>query len=117
MIVTFSIILWGLSKRIDNISFAGYTFSLPDGYLFYLVLIYSVFGTVLTFIIGKPLPLLHFRQQRFEADFRYALIRLRENSEAIALYKGEKEESNIINQITYGSASNFFDRNHNFLPS
>ena len=107
MIVTFSIILWGLSKRIDNISFAGYTFSLPDGYLFYLVLIYSVFGTVLTFIIGKPLPLLHFRQQRFEADYRYALIRLRENSEAIALYKGEKEEKKRLNEYFSDIVKNY----------
>lgn len=107
MIVTFSIILWGLSKRIDNISFAGYTFSLPDGYLFYLVLIYSVFGTVLTFIIGKPLPLLHFRQQRFEADYRYTLIRLRENSEAIALYKGEKEEKKRLNEYFSDIVKNY----------
>ena len=107
MIVTFSIILWGLSKRIDNISFAGYTFSLPDGYLFYLVLIYSVFGTVMTFIIGKPLPLLHFRKQRFEADFRYALIRLRENSEAIALYKGEKEEKKRLNEYFSDIVKNY----------
>lgn len=92
MLVTFAIILWGLSERVENVSVAGYTFSLPDGYLFYLALIYAVCGTLITFIIGKPLALLHFRQQRFEADYRYSLIRLRENSEAVALYKGESEE-------------------------
>ncbi|MBQ3774806.1 MAG: ABC transporter ATP-binding protein/permease [Ruminobacter sp.] len=97
MLVTFSIILWGLSSRVENVTVGDFTFSLPDGYLFYLALIYAVCGTVITFIIGKPLALLHFRQQRFEADYRYSLIRLRENAEAVALYKGEKEESSRLN--------------------
>lgn len=97
MLVTFSIILWGLSSRVENVTVGDFTFSLPDGYLFYLALIYAVCGTVITFIIGKPLALLHFRQQRFEADYRYSLIRLRENAEAVALYKGEKEESTRLN--------------------
>ena len=97
MLVTFSIILWGLSSRVENVTVGDFTFSLPDGYLFYLALIYAVCGTVITFIIGKPLALLHFRQQRFEADYRYSLIRLRENAEAVALYKGENEESTRLN--------------------
>ena len=61
----------------------------------------------MTFIIGKPLPLLHFRQQRFEADYRYALIRLRENSEAIALYKGEKEEKKRLNEYFSDIVKNY----------
>ena len=97
MLVTFAIILWGLSSRVEGVTVAGFTFNLPDGYLFYLALIYAVCGTLITFIIGKPLALLHFRQQRFEADYRYSLIRLRENGEAVALYKGEKEENGRLN--------------------
>ena len=53
-------------------------------------MIYSVAGTLITFILGKPLVKLNFRQQRYEADFRFSLIRVRENAESIALYKGEE---------------------------
>lgn len=92
MLVTFAIILWGLSAPVKDVTVFGFTFDLPEGYLFYLALAYAAAGTVLTFVIGKPLPLLHFRQQRFEADYRYSLIRMRENAESVALYRGEEEE-------------------------
>jgi putative ATP-binding cassette transporter len=55
-------------------------------------LIYAMFGTALTHWIGSPLVLLDFRQQRFEADFRFNLVRVRENSEQIALLQGESAE-------------------------
>ena len=51
--------------------------------------LYAVLGTWLTFKIGRPLVGLNFAQQRFEADFRFSLVRLRENTESIALYGGE----------------------------
>ena len=53
---------------------------------------YSAIGTWLTLRIGKPLVKLNFNQQRFEADFRFSMARLRENSESVALDNGEKEE-------------------------
>jgi putative ATP-binding cassette transporter len=62
------------------------------GYMLWLAIIYSVAGTWLTHIIGKKLIRLNFNQQRVEADFRYALIRVRENTEAIALARGEADE-------------------------
>ena len=55
-------------------------------------LLYAIVGTWLTHLIGKPLIGLDFDQQRYEADFRFALVRLRENSEGVALYRGEQEE-------------------------
>jgi putative ATP-binding cassette transporter len=55
-------------------------------------LFYSVLGTWLTVKVGNPLVLLNFNQQRFEADFRFSMVRVRENSESIALYGGEKHE-------------------------
>src|SRR5258708_9247331 len=55
-------------------------------------LVYAIAGTWLTHLIGRPLIGLDFNQQRFEADFRFSLVRLRENSEGVALYRGEPEE-------------------------
>ena len=62
------------------------------GYLVWGALIYAIFGTVLTHRIGAPLVDLNFQQQRYEADFRFNLVRVRENAEQIALLKGESAE-------------------------
>ncbi|MGH7000221.1 MAG: ABC transporter ATP-binding protein/permease, partial [Stellaceae bacterium] len=61
-------------------------------YLAWAALIYAGLGTWLTVKIGRPLVPLNFAQQRFEADFRYSLVRLRENAESVALYGGEPPE-------------------------
>jgi putative ATP-binding cassette transporter len=84
---SFLTILWGLSGPIDL-----FGIQIP-GYLFWLALVYAIVGTVFTHLIGRPLAAIMFRQQRVEADFRYALVRLRENMEGIALYHGEAEEN------------------------
>jgi putative ATP-binding cassette transporter len=62
------------------------------GYLVWVALVYAVAGTGLTHLIGRRLIKLDFNQQRFEADFRFGLVRLRENSEGVALYRGEEAE-------------------------
>ena len=62
------------------------------GYLVLAALIYAIVGTTLTHLIGWPLISLNFRQQRFEADFRFNLVRSRENSEQIASLNGEAAE-------------------------
>jgi putative ATP-binding cassette transporter len=62
------------------------------GYMLWLAIIYSVAGTWITHRIGRKLIRLNFNQQRVEADFRYGLIRVRENTEAIALAGGEADE-------------------------
>ena len=69
----------------------GYEVSIP-GYLVWAALIYAIVGTAVTHWIGKPLINLNFLQQRYEADFRFNLVRVRENSEQIALLKGEPAE-------------------------
>ncbi len=84
--VSFVGILWGLS---GEISVLGVTI---PGYMVWVALIYAVLGTGLTHLVGKPLVALRFLQQRVEANFRYALVRLRENVEGVALYGGEGEE-------------------------
>ncbi|MFG3756942.1 SbmA/BacA-like family transporter, partial [Klebsiella pneumoniae] len=62
------------------------------GYLVWFALVYSVIGTWLTHLVGWPLVSLDFRQQQYEADFRFNLVRVRENAEQIALLKGEPAE-------------------------
>jgi putative ATP-binding cassette transporter len=87
---SFVIILWGLSAAAPLHLF-GNDFSIP-GYLVWGALIYAIFGTALTQWIGSPLVLLDFNQQRREADFRFNLVRVRENAEQIALLRGERAE-------------------------
>jgi putative ATP-binding cassette transporter len=87
---SFMIILWGLSAAAPLHLF-GVTFNIP-GYLLWAALIYAVIGTALTHLIGRALIALNFQQQRYEADFRFNLVRVRENSEQIALLDGERAE-------------------------
>jgi len=86
MLVSFTVILWELS---GDFTIGGV--SIP-GFMFWVALVYTGIGSWLTYKIGRPLVKLNFNQQRFEADYRYALVRLRENSEGVALYKGEELE-------------------------
>jgi putative ATP-binding cassette transporter len=87
---SFIIILWNLSEEAPVHLFgSGLVF---HGYLVWAALLYAVLGTVLTHRIGWPLIPLHFQQQRFEADFRFNLVRTRENSEQIAALHGEAAE-------------------------
>ena len=87
---SFVVILWGLSNEAPLHLF-GQDYPIP-GYLVWGALIYAVLGTWLTHLIGRPLVDLNFQQQRFEADFRFNLVRARENSEQIALLQGEPAE-------------------------
>lgn len=89
-LVSFVAILWGLSNAAPLHLF-GQEYEIP-GYLVWGALIYSVLGTVLTHLIGWPLVGIDFRQQQYEADFRFNLVRVRENSEQIALLHGEQAE-------------------------
>ena len=84
---SFITILWTLSGPVTILGL-----SIP-GYMVWVALLYAVVGTWLTHLIGKPLTALNFQQQRVEADFRFNLVRLRENVEGVALYGGEAEEN------------------------
>ena len=85
-LVSFVVILWTLSGSLQI-----FGMDIP-GYLVWVALVYAIAGTFLTHFIGRKLIGLDFNQQRVEADFRFSLVRLRENSEGIALYRGEAEE-------------------------
>jgi putative ATP-binding cassette transporter len=90
-LVSFLGILWTLSgASVFPLGPLG-SVSVP-GYMVWFALIYSVGGTWLTFRIGRPLVKLNFDQQRYQADFRFSMMRLRENTESIALYGGEGRE-------------------------
>lgn len=95
-LTSFVIILWGLSAAAPLLLFNG-EYSIP-GYLVWGALIYAIFGTALTQWIGSPLVNLDFQQQRFEADFRFNLVRVRENSEQIALLKGGDAERERLSE-------------------
>jgi putative ATP-binding cassette transporter len=83
---SFLSILWSLSGSVSLLGIA-----IP-GYMVWVALIYSVFGSWLAHLVGRPLIGLNFRQQAVEADFRFSLVRLRENVEGVALYGGEADE-------------------------
>jgi putative ATP-binding cassette transporter len=87
---TFVAILWGLSGRLA-VPIGGLTLILP-GYMVWVSILYAAGGTWLTDWIGRPLVRLNFDRQRYEADFRFSLVRFRENTEGVALYRGEPDE-------------------------
>ena len=89
-LASFVVILWGLSAEAP-LHLAGRDIAFP-GYLVWGALAYAVFGTIFTHLIGWPLVGLNFQQQQFEADFRFNLVRARENAEQIALLSGEGVE-------------------------
>src|SRR5215210_95733 len=89
---SFVVILWTLSGPAQL-----WGMSIP-GYLVWIALVYAIAGTLLTHFIGRRLIPLEFHRQRVEADFRFGLVRLRENSEGVALYRGEAEELGGLRQ-------------------
>jgi ABC-type uncharacterized transport system, permease and ATPase components len=89
-LVSFLAMLWTLSGEL-TVPLFGTEITIP-GYMVWVALLYAVVGTWLTHKIGRPLARLNFDQQRYEADFRFALVRLRENAESIALQGGEAQE-------------------------
>jgi putative ATP-binding cassette transporter len=87
-LASFVVILWGLSEDAP-LELFGVNI---HGYLVWAALFYAVTGTWLTHLIGWPLIALNFQQQRYEADFRFNLVRSRENAEQIASLHGEAAE-------------------------
>ncbi len=87
-LVSFSIILWGISNALDAPIFG---IKIP-GFLFWVATLYAAAATGITHLIGRSLSRLYFRQQAVEANFRFDLARIREYSEQIALLKGEDRE-------------------------
>jgi putative ATP-binding cassette transporter len=89
-LASFVAILWIVSGPL-TVVLGGTEVTIP-GYMVWVALAYAVAGSWLSHVIGRPLIALNFVQQRLEADFRYGLVRIRENAESIALYRGEPPE-------------------------
>lgn len=87
-LVSFSIILWGISNSLNAPIFGMHI----PGFLFWVAVLYACVATGITQMIGRSLSRLYFRQQAVEANFRFDLARIREYSEQIALLKGEERE-------------------------
>lgn len=103
-LVSFSVILWTLSGSLPLFG----DFYIP-GYLFWAALLYAGGGTFIALKIGRPLIKLDFKQEKLSADFRYSLVRLRENTEAVAFYKGEKEENREFKHRFNFVVQNFYE--------
>ncbi|TMW94626.1 hypothetical protein EJD97_009998 [Solanum chilense] len=91
--LSFSLTLF--NAAIDLISFSNILFGIYPP-LFGVLLAYSLGGTALSVFLGKGLVNLNFLQEKKEADFRYGLVRVRENAESIAFYGGEENEMQLL---------------------
>jgi len=92
-LISFVILLWSLSKDINPLG-------LPiPGNLVWIALVYAAIGTVVTHWLGRRLIGLNFSKQKAEANFRFALVRLRENAESVAFFKGEPSEEQHLNTL------------------
>ncbi|MFZ1991831.1 MAG: SbmA/BacA-like family transporter, partial [Alphaproteobacteria bacterium] len=93
-LVSFAVILWGMSRNMP-LPIYGHNYAFP-GYLFVAAVLSAFLGTVVVHLFGRALIPLNFNQQRYEADFRFRLVRVRENSEQIALLRGEPVERKTL---------------------
>jgi putative ATP-binding cassette transporter len=88
-LVTFTAVLWNLSGSFVLPLFGG--IAIP-GYMMWAAVAYALAGSWATYVIGRPLVRINFALERYNADFRYRMVRIRENAESIALYHGEPME-------------------------
>lgn len=94
-VFSFSYVLWDLSRAITVFGM------IIPGYMLWVAALYALVGSWLMHVIGRPLIGLNFQQQKYEANFRFSLVRIRENTEGIALYNGEAVENRKL-QISFG---------------
>jgi putative ATP-binding cassette transporter len=106
-LAAFVVILWALSGTL-TVPIGWFSLTLP-GYLVWAAIFYAVAGTWLTDWIGRPLVRLNFDKQRCEADFRFGLVRFRENTEGVALCRGESDEFRCFRRGFEAVAKNWWD--------
>ena len=105
-LVAFGVVLWNLSGAF-TLNLGGQDIVIY-GYMFWFSFVYSGLGTVCAHLVGRKLIGLNFEQQRFEADFRFNMMRVRENSESIAFYGGENAENKGFHERFAKVISNFW---------
>lgn len=93
--LSFSLTLF--NALVDLISFSNILYGIYPP-LFIVLLVYSIGGTAISVFLGRGLVTLNFLQEKMEADFRYGLVRVRENAESIAFYSGEENEMQLLLQ-------------------
>jgi vitamin B12/bleomycin/antimicrobial peptide transport system ATP-binding/permease protein len=99
--ISFTAILWNLSGRLPI-----FGFEIPRA-MFWIGLGYVLFASVFAFWIGRPIIWLQFNNEKFNAAFRYALVRLRDASEAVAFYRGELAERTGLRRLFAPVVSNY----------
>ncbi len=105
-LVSFVVILWNVSGAIE-FEWAGRQWVIP-GYMVWAALLYAIVGSVFVYHVGRPLIGLNFRQERYEADLRFSLVRMREHAEGIALYRGERAERANLEERVEGIRTNWW---------
>lgn len=104
---SFAMILYNISGPL-NFSAFGKQWTI-NGYMFWAAFAYSIVGTWVTHAVGKRLVSINFIQQRYEADFRFSMIRMRESSESVAFYGGETQEKLVFKDRFKRLMDNFWD--------
>lgn len=104
----FTMVLWAISADFPY-SIGGFNLASIPGYLVWAAALYSIIGTYFTHVTGRKLITLRFRQQHVEADFRFAMMRLRENAEEVALLKGEEPEKRVFKGAFERLKDNFYE--------
>jgi putative ATP-binding cassette transporter len=99
-------ILWSLSG-ILHIPLGGYVISIP-GYMCWAAVAFAFGGTFFSYFFGKSLVKLNYENEKREANFRYSLVRFRENTESVAFYQGEAKEKKIFNTRFGHVVDNFY---------
>jgi putative ATP-binding cassette transporter len=117
--------LMAVSSVMTLFGFLGVLWSI-SGMLVGVAVVYAAFGTVMCFVIGRRLVGMHYDKYQKEADFRYGLVRVRDNAESIAFYRGEKREhldlvrrlssvvGNMRNIIVWNRNLGFFRNSYNY---
>lgn len=107
-LITFCAILWHIVPAFEW-TWGEQTWIVP-GYLFWTALGYATLATLITYWVGRPLIGLDVAQERYEADFRFGLMRIREYREPIALMKGEPFERNLLKHVFSFVIQNYYQR-------
>jgi vitamin B12/bleomycin/antimicrobial peptide transport system ATP-binding/permease protein len=102
-IVSFTAILWNLS---GPMTLPLVHYDLPRA-MFWIGIVFVLFASVIAFWIGRPIIWLSFRNEKFNAAFRYALVRLRDSSEAVAFYRGEVAERTGLRRMFSAVVDNY----------
>jgi putative ATP-binding cassette transporter len=106
-LISFSVILWNLSGNFNLENLIGINIEIP-GYLVWIALLYAVIGTYIAILIGKPLVQLDYTQEKYEANFRYSLMRIREKREEIALHREINPEIHNLRDCFDDIKTNFY---------